>query len=189
MGDIGEQGTSDCPRCSPTIILDLSQGQRVLEHIGAHILYDPAVLQSMPLCGLCLRPAPLCQFFLAKGKGANGNIRIDQKASRGCLMTLNYSYSVAAVSTASSPCSNVPMHCELCSKSDPAIWRYFMKAHFQEKHPNTPFAKYDHIWTLSNFEMSEMKKIWGKRTKVTVKRAKKLTLQISENHRAQIPSR
>ena len=189
MGDIGEQGTSDCPQCSPTIILDLSQGQRVLEHIGTHILYDPAVLQSMPLCGLCLCPALLCQFFLAKGKGANGNIRIDQKASRGCLMTLNYSYSVAAVSTASSPCSNILMHCELCSKSDPAIWWYFMKAHFQEKHPNAPFAKYDHIWTLSNFEMSEMKKIWGKRTKVTIKRAKKLTLQISENHRAQIPSR
>jgi hypothetical protein len=64
-----------------------------------------------------------------------------------------------------------------------------MKAHFQEKHPNAPIAKYEHIWILSNFEMSEMKKIWGKRTKVTVKRAKKLTLKISENHRAQIPSR
>jgi len=180
---------SDCPWCSPMITLNLSQGQRVLEHIGVHILYDPVVLQSMPLCGLCLRPAPLCQFFLTKGKGANGNVRIDQKASRGCLMTLNYSYSIAATSTSSSPCSNVPMCCELCSKSDPAIWRYFMKTHFQEKHPNTPIAKYEHVWTLSNFEMSEMKKIWGKRTKVTVNWVKKVTLQISEDHCAQIPSR
>ncbi|EDR14469.1 uncharacterized protein LACBIDRAFT_305052 [Laccaria bicolor S238N-H82] len=187
LGEIGEQGTLDCPQCSPTIILNLSQGQRVLEHIGVHILYDPAVLQSMSLCGLCLRPAPLCQFFLAKGKGANGNIRIDQKASRGCLMKLNFSYGIAAVSTSSLPCSNVPIHCELCLKVDPAIWRYFMKAHFQEKHPNTPFTKYEHIWTLSKFERSEMKKIWGKRTKVTIKRAKKLTLQISENHHTQIP--
>jgi len=64
-----------------------------------------------------------------------------------------------------------------------------MKVHFQEKHPNTPIAKYKHVWTLSNFEMSEMKKIWGKRTKVTVKRVKKVTLQISEDHRTQIPLR
>jgi len=156
--------------------------------MGAHILFDPAVLQSMPLCGLCLRPAPLCQFFLTKGKGANGNIKIDQKTSRGCLIQLNYSYGIAAISTSSSPCSNIPIHCTLCSKSDPTIWRYFMKVHFQEKHPNAPIAKYEHLWTLSNFEISEMKKIWAKRAKVTAKRAKKFTLQISENHRARIPT-
>ena len=46
MGDIGSMTTSDCPRCSPTITLDLSQGQRVLEHIGSHIIDDPAVIQS-----------------------------------------------------------------------------------------------------------------------------------------------
>jgi len=111
--------SSDCPRCSPTVVLDLSQGQRVLEHIGSHILYDPTVIQSTePLCGLCLRPSQMCQFYLAKGKGANGNLRINQKTSKGCLVKMNYSYGIAAESTASSPCSNVPIHCPICSTTD-----------------------------------------------------------------------
>ena len=180
--------TSDCPRCSPTVVLDLSQGQRVLEHIGSHILYDPAVIRSTgPLCGLCLRPSQMCQFYLAKGKGANGNLRINQKASKGCLIKMNYSYGIAAESTASSPCSNVPIHCPICSKTDPAIWKYFMKVHFQEKHKTLDLTKYKHLWELSHFERSEMKKIWVKRGKVTtrhIKKSKIPPLVISENHRA-----
>jgi hypothetical protein len=155
--------TSDCPRCSPTITLDLSQGQRVLEHIGSHILYDPAVIQAIePLCGLCLRPSQLCQYYLAKGKGANRNLRINLKTSKGCLIKMNYSYGIAAESTASSPCSNVPIHCPICPKTNPAIWKYFMKVHFEEKHKTLDLTKYEHIWKLSNFKKSEMKKIWAK---------------------------
>ena len=112
--------TSDCPRCSPTITLNLSQGQRVLEHIGSHILYDLVVIQSIePLCGLCHRPSQLCQFYLEKGRGANGNLRIDQKTSKRCPVKMNYSYGIAAESTASSPCSNVPIHCPICPKPTP----------------------------------------------------------------------
>jgi hypothetical protein len=163
----------------------------VIEHIGAHILYDPEMIHSTgPLCGLCLRPSPLCQFFLGKGKGRNGKVKINQKMSRGCLMKMNYSYSVAAESTASSPCSNVPIHCPICPKSDPAIWKYFMKMHFEEKH-KALLTKHEHLWKLSNFERTEMKKIWVKRGKVTAKRTKKANqppLVVSEKHRAQIPS-
>ena len=145
----------------------------------------------MPLCGLCLRPSPLCQFFLKKGKGARASLIVNQAISKGCLMKLKYSYGVASESTTSSPCSNVPIHCPLCPKSDPAIWRYFFKVHFQQKHPNAPFAQYENIWKLTNFEITEMKRIWANRMKVTVKRTKKLKLQpltISEDHRAQIPA-
>jgi hypothetical protein len=178
------------------VILDLTQGQRVLEHIGAHILYDPGVIHAKDtLCGLCLRPSPLCQFFLTKGKGANGNLRVNSEMSlaRGCLVNMNYSYRVAAESTASSPCSNVPVHCPICAKSEPAIWKYFMKAHFAEKHKNLhPFSNYEHVWQVSDFELSEMKKIWEKRSKVTVKRTRKTNvppLLISDAHRARIPSK
>ena len=122
LGDIRSITTSDCPLCSPTIVLDLSHGQRVLEHIGSHILYDPAVIQSIqPLCGLCLCPTQMCQFYLAKGKGTNGNLKIVQKMSKGCLMKMKYSYSIAAESSASLPCSNVPIHCPICPKTNPAI--------------------------------------------------------------------
>ena len=180
--------TSDCPQCSPTVTLNLSQGQHVLEHIGSHILYDPTVIRSIePLCGLCLRPTQLCQFYLAKGKGANGNLRINQKQSKGCLIKITYSYGTAAESTASLLCSNMPIHCPLCPKTDPAIWKYFMKVHFEEKHKNSTLTRYKHLWTLSNFERSEMKKIWANRGKVTTKHTKKSKippLTILEDHLA-----
>ena len=182
-------GSSDCPWCSPTVTLDTSQGQRVLEHIGAHILHDPHIAKSMPLCGLCLRPAPLCQYFLKKGKGAAGKLTVDHAKSNGCLMKTKFSYSIAAESTSSSPCSDVPMICPLCSKTEPAVWRYFLKIHFQEKHPNTPSERYAHLWALSKFEEIEMKDIWKKRFK-TMKRSRKSKLPplvISEDHRADIP--
>ena len=194
LEDIGGKKSLECPRCSPSVILDLSQGQRVLEHIGTHILYDPGVIRAKDiLCGLCPRPSPLCQFFLTKGKGTNGNLRVNSEVSRGCLEKINYSYRIAAESTTSSPCSNVPIQCPVCAKSEPAIWKYFMKAHFTEKHKNLhPFTKYEHLWQVSDFELSEMKMIWEKRSKVTVKRTKKSNvplLLISDAHRARIPSR
>jgi hypothetical protein len=99
-------------------------------------------------------------------------------------MTVKYSYGVAAESTPSSPCSNVPTTCALCSSSAPAVWKYFLKAHFQEAHKSVPASKYEHLWKLSNFEMAEMKKIWVKRKNEIVKRTKKLKippLMISEN--------
>src|ERR1700678_4026763 len=113
-----------------------------------------------------MRPLPLCQFYVAKGKGAHGKLRINQKISKGCLIKVNYSYSVAAESTASSPCSNLPVHCPICPKTDPAVWKYFMKVHFEEKHKALNLTKYEHLWKLSTFEGSEMRKIWAKRGKI-----------------------
>ena len=84
-------------------------------------------------------------------------------------MKMNYSYGVAAESTPSSPCSNVLIHCPICPKTDPAIWKYFMKVHFEEKHKTLDLTKYERLWKLSNFKKSEMKKIWIKQGKVTAK--------------------
>ena len=184
-------GTSDCPQCSPTVTLDLLQGQHVLEHIGAHILHDLGLDQSISLHGLCLCPPPLCQFFLRKGKGTHANLTVDQVASKGCLIKIKCSYSVASESTNSLPCTNAPIHCPLCPKSEPVIWRYFLKVHFQEKHPNIPFMQYKNIWKLTNFEIMGMKHIWANQMKVTVKCTKMLQLPpltISEDHCVQVPA-
>jgi hypothetical protein len=83
------------------------------------------------------------------------------------------------------------MACPLCSTSAPAVWKYFMKVHFQEAHKLAPISKYEHLWVLSNFETGEMKKIWAKRRNVVVKRTKKSKLAplvISEDHCAHIPA-
>jgi hypothetical protein len=107
-------------------------------------------------------------------------------------MKMKYSYSVAAESSASSSCSNVPVTCPLCSKTSPAVWKYFLKAHFQEAHKSVPVSTYEHLWKLSTFEIVEMKKIWVKRKTVVVKRTKKSmapSLIVSESHRAHLPAR
>ena len=64
---------------------------------------------------------------------------------------MTYSYSVAAELSPSSPCSNVPIHCPICPKSSPAIWKYFMRSHFKEKH-KALLTKHEHLWKISNFK-------------------------------------
>jgi hypothetical protein len=112
----------------------------------------------------------------------NGNLRINQKTSKGCLMRMNYSYGIVAESTASLPCSIMLFHCPICPKTDPTIRKSFMKVHFEEKHKTLDLTKYNH---LCNFERSEMRKIWIKQGKATAKQMRKLKvplLVILENH-------
>ena len=188
--DFADLGSSNCPRCSPSVPLDLSQGQRVLEHVGAHILKDPGIDRSVELCGLCLRPSPLCQFYLSKGKGSKGAPKVNYTLTRGCIMKVKFTYKIAATSSPSSPCSNVPIHCPVCPKTNPAVWRYSMKIHFEQNHRQL-MLKHEDLWTLSNFETAEMARIWGNRATVLMKRTRKSKLPplvVSEDHRAQIPS-
>ncbi|KAF8978670.1 hypothetical protein BDQ17DRAFT_1265416, partial [Cyathus striatus] len=154
VGDVGHLNTCECPCCSPTVILDLTQGQCVLEHIGAHILFDSVMVKSKGvLCGLCLHLPSQCQYILGKGKGAKGNTRIDQKSSHGCLMNMKFSYHVAAESTNASPCSNVLMQCPVCPKDDPAVWKYSMKQHFEDKHKSLKLSENSHLWHITPFEL------------------------------------
>jgi len=180
-----------CPLCtSPSISLDLEHGQRVLEHIGAHVLFDRSVNRTEEPCGLCLRPAAICHYYLKKGKGARGSLKIDQEKTRSCPTKPKLSYGVASMSTKSSPCSNIPIICPLCSKLDPAVWRYNIKYHFIRAHPNADLKKYTNLWDLENFEILEMKKKWADRHRVMAKRGKKskaAPLVISDAHRSQIP--
>ena len=105
-------------------------------------------------------------------------------------MKLNFSYTVAAESSSSSPCSNVPVQCPLCPKISPAVWKYFIKTHFEIQHPNAPMENHSYLWKLSNFEVVEMKRIWEKRKNVSVRRPKKSNLAplvISDAHRSGNP--
>src|SRR6266536_6169087 len=65
-----------CMHCTPAVPLRKS-GQRVLEHMGGHILFDPSVDCSLEPCGLCLRPSPLCIFYLKKCKGIQAGDQIN----------------------------------------------------------------------------------------------------------------
>ncbi|PPR05743.1 hypothetical protein CVT26_008496 [Gymnopilus dilepis] len=183
-----------CPLCTdPMIYFEPGQGQRMLQHIGSHILFDKKVARSDEPCGLCLRSSSICQHFLKKGRGARGKLTFDHERTRTCPVKHSISYSVAMESSETSPCSNVPIVCPLCSeKHDPAVWRYNMHAHFSRVHTTvtgSDLKRYAHLWELSNFERQEMKTIYDNRRHVPAKRkrAPKLApLVISEAHQAQI---
>lgn len=181
-----------CPKCVSAAPLDLTSkgcGPRVLEHIGAHILCDQTMTCTEPLCGLCLRPPALCQYYLKKGKGAKASLKIDEQKSRGCLVKVSYNFKSTSRSTKGSPCSNMPITCPVCPSSDPAIWRYFLKDHFRQVHGPELKKKYVSLWELTNFEEMEMKKIWRKRGTWGIQTASTVTLglQISDAHRAGVP--
>src|ERR1700678_2398807 len=180
-----------CPLCtSPSVSLDLDHGQHVFEHIGAHVLFDRSVTRTEEPCGLCLHPAAICQYYLKKGKGTHESLKIDQEKTRTCPTKPKLSYGIASVSTQALPCSNIPIICPLCLKLEPAVWRYNMKNHFSQAHPNADLTKYTNLWDLSNFEIQEMKKKWANCHCMPVKRGKKLKaapLVISDAHRSQIP--
>lgn len=125
-----------------------------------------------------------------KGKGVCGSPKIDQGCSIHCPMNLNFSYTVTAELSSSSPCLNVPVQCPLCPRISPAVWKYFLKTHFKIQHPNAPMENYSHLWKLSNFKVAEMKRIWEKQKNVSVRKPKKSNLTpliISDAHHSSNP--
>lgn len=92
----------------------------------------------------------------------------------------------------SSPCSNVPLSCPLCPKTEPAVWRYNLQYHLSTVHPSAQRSKFEGLWKLTNFEEQEMKKIWLARTKYgavskrTKTRGKEPALVVSQAHSSRI---
>ena len=191
MQELDTDGSRVCPNCFPVVALDAMNGQQSLAHVGAHVLHDPKVDRCSNPCGFCLCPSPTCQIFLKKGKGAKASLKINTILSNGCPNMVEFSYSVAEKSSKSSPCSNVPVQCPLCSKSDPAIWRYNMYQHIIAAHPSAQPSSYQSIWFISNFEKVEMKRIWTERHKVIAKRPKKprVPLVTSQAHTSRVALR
>ncbi|KAF8954984.1 hypothetical protein BDZ97DRAFT_1675447, partial [Flammula alnicola] len=76
-------------------------------------------------CRLCLCSSSNCQIFLAHG--ASGKMKVNTHHSSGCRNWQVFYYTVAAESTSTSPCSNVPVTCPIClNKQSPAVWKYIL---------------------------------------------------------------
>ncbi|KAF8187410.1 hypothetical protein K438DRAFT_1677498 [Mycena galopus ATCC 62051] len=176
-----------CLKCTPSVALDVTRPQTVLTHIGAHILYDSTVDRSTQPCGFCCRPFAICHFALKKT--ADG-MTVKMDASKGCTnFVKKFNYGVAAKSTTSSPCSNVPLRCPECDTTDPSIWRYNLKKHLLHDHPHTPISKHAHLWELTESESMAMRAVWEKlqvpRKKKGTKKSK-ATLKISAAHSSRL---
>lgn len=174
-----------CPYCQ----IDLPKsGQGVLKHMAAHILFDPSIKSKNDPCGLCLRYSE-CSFYLSKGKGADASPKVNERESR-CPNLIHFNYSTATTSTASSPCSNVPLTCKECPTGAPAVWRYNFLEHLKARHPHVHPTTYKSVWTIGNAEKASLKKVWDDRLVVKKKRASKkdkaAALVISDAHSSRL---
>ena len=134
--------------CSLPLALP-KQAPRVLEHMAAHILFDPQIKQSDKPCGLCLRPMDVCKLYLKQGKGAGASDQVDFAKST-CVKKVDFSYMTASISTSSSPSSNVPLRCPICPAAEPCVWQYNLPYHMQAKHPAISLTPHEPIWKISH---------------------------------------
>ncbi|KAJ7706488.1 hypothetical protein B0H16DRAFT_1826242 [Mycena metata] len=178
-----------CPLCPPNTPLDPGQGPQVLAHMAAHILFDPKIDRSMQPCGICLSPAPVCEFYLS----TTGKTNIVWTRTKCPNSAIHFRYSNAANSTESAPSSNVPVKCTLCVPAAPAPWRYNFLYHLRDAHPTAPEDKYATIWTLGANETTNLKKVWRNITKgvpIPKRREPKQTaLVLSEAHNSRLSMR
>ncbi len=183
--------TNSCTLCIPGYEYGTKTGQRPLEHIGAHILHDPGINREDEPCGRCLRPSSICRIFLSKGAG--GSYKLNLNRSSGCGNPgYVFRYSVAATSTSTSPCSNVPVICPLCTdtKHLPAVWKYNLRYHISAHHPSALLSRYKHLWELTEFETKKMAAFWNERHSTVIRRPGKskeaFKIIISEAHTSTI---
>ncbi|KAI9430288.1 hypothetical protein H4582DRAFT_1824492, partial [Lactarius indigo] len=182
--EINSQG---CSRCGLTV--NWKNGQCVLEHMGAHILHDGLLDSSKELCGLCLFPAPMCQIYLRKARGAAGRVSVDHKKSK-CVNMTHFNYTTASTSSEASPCSNVPVICPHCPDNSPAVWTYSLYAHFRGQHCIQSLDDFPITICLSQSEKDGMQKVWNLQFKAQKQHKTKpkniLSLAVSEAHHAQL---
>ncbi|KAN0115728.1 hypothetical protein V8E52_006674, partial [Russula decolorans] len=184
-------GNADCSRCGPATKIDWENTQRVLEHMGAHILYDPSLNCTEEQCGLCLRPASMCPIYVTKGRGVQARHTVEFTKSH-CLNLVRFNYKNATESTKKSPCSNVPTICPLCAPGSPAVWKYSLEAHFRNRHRLTNPSHFPCPVGQSQSEKYGMKIVWQgcfKKRKSYNSKSKRLAphLAVSEAHRAGLP--
>ena len=157
--------------------------QCVIEHIAAHILHDDLVDHSSEPYRLCLRPLLLCKIMFKTTKGWKGHVAIDIKLSL-CPNLIKFSITNAAACSESSPCTNHPMRCPYCPKSNPAVWSYNFRHHLLCVHPSIHLGNHKAVWAPLKLEKDGMKHIWQHWHKQPKphQRAQRPPLVISETH-------
>ncbi|KAJ6598750.1 hypothetical protein B0H10DRAFT_1668216, partial [Mycena sp. CBHHK59/15] len=185
-----------CSKCSPAVTLE-ANGQRILEHMGSHILFDPTHSSSVQQpCGACLRPFPQCALHFKPRRGTSAARQVDWARST-CGNPFSFNMAYASVSKdADPPCSNVPVQCSLCEEHKPLIWTYNLAAHWRDAHNRTagPFtyrssdknaAPIEYKISANKFKWMEIK--WKNRfskSKSTKPKPKRSVLLISDAHRS-----
>ncbi|QRV87004.1 hypothetical protein RhiJN_15022 [Ceratobasidium sp. AG-Ba] len=119
-----------CHHCGETIAIK----SKMRMHIGQHLLVLRSSLDATrtgvmaDMCGFC-------------GRAGTCTVRVEpQRTGKGlevvsdCSYRDKFSYAAAAQSSKTSPCTNRPVACPLCS-GDRCVWSYGLKDHILAVHP------------------------------------------------------
>lgn len=104
---------------------------RILEHVGACILFDSTLDRLEEPCGLCLLPSKLCRYVVVKGKGSQASLHVDWEHA---------------------PISLSHVHC-------PKSERYNLRFHLERVLSVEVVTPYSKLWTLSGDEMEGMRHV------------------------------
>lgn len=184
---VTQPGEARCPRC-PNIIFPELTAPTLVQHVGAHILYDSAFKDADNPCGFCLRVSSDCKIYLRKGQSGP---QVDMSLS-SCLQLRKLSLGAAAKFSPHSPCTNHPMVCTLCPNGTSTVWKYNLRSHIIKVHPTATPLLYKHLYNVAEAEMVLMKGCWNKRRRLTKgkkKRVQNSTMAISEAHTSRITLR
>ena len=114
-----------------------------------------------------------------KGKGKNGAKSVDPQQSQ-CPNAAKLSITAAGKSTASNPCTNVPLECPLCRDGADAVWKYNLRSHFAEVHPTADIERYKN---LDPHERANMKELYNVKPRQSKKKLRTVTgIKISVAH-------
>ncbi|KAF8134766.1 hypothetical protein K438DRAFT_2031344 [Mycena galopus ATCC 62051] len=181
------QSAFECTKCYPAVPIQTTTYQCVLEHNGAHILFDESLMAADQPCGLCLRPFPMCIFAFQKRAGSAAARQIDWETST-CLNPLKFQMAAAMKSTEGSPCTNYLLQCPL--QCGMVVWTYNLPAHYKSSHKLKSTDNLPVFYKMADLEMERMKTIWETRQNYPTKRATtnkkkaKAALRISDAHRS-----
>ncbi|KAK7024706.1 hypothetical protein R3P38DRAFT_3532308, partial [Favolaschia claudopus] len=176
----------ECTKCYPSVKISKKNYQRVLEHNGAHILFDESLPATVEPCGLCLRPFPMCKFVFQKTTGTTSARQIDWTRST-CLNPLKFQMAAAMKSSEKSPCTNHLIQCPL--QCEMVIWTYNLATHYRAHHLLQTTVNIGTVYQTGSSEREWMRKIWENRqNQPTVRKMKnkkvKTPLVISDAHRS-----
>ncbi|KAJ7246639.1 hypothetical protein C8J57DRAFT_1081377 [Mycena rebaudengoi] len=160
-GKLKPQDSVECTKCDPPVPLPLKNKQLLLQHNGGHILFDPTFRRADQRCGLCLRPFPMCEFYLTGGSGTDSARQVDWKRST-CLRQVTFSMAAAQKWSESSPCTNHLIPCPLTCGL--VIWTYNIEAHYRGiRHGLTSLENVHLGYNMANGEYELMKKLFENR--------------------------
>ncbi|KAJ7263644.1 hypothetical protein B0H12DRAFT_1012325 [Mycena haematopus] len=186
FGHNSTESSFECTKCYPPVPIQKKNYQRVLEHNGAHILFDESLKAVDQPCGLCLRPFPMCEFFFVKKSGTAAARQIDWARST-CLDPLKFQMAAAMKSPENSPCTNYLLLCPLQCGS--LVWTYTLTAHYHSNHKLKSLTNIPAVYIMADLELARMRTVWKNRQiypkpRPMKSKQPKAPLLISDAHRS-----